>query len=670
MRGVDLLGNVSSADARAGVRHHDDIAPTGPRVRALEGPTLTVGADGLVTVPLRIHWDAAEDFVSPDVVEMRVAVSWTATVATTLRVTGATPAGALHVDLAIQTITAAPDALAGARLSMPGAEFPIVSHGTGSPAAMRVRRSGGRTPVGGADGLVLSAGPPAPRTRVQRVPRRPAVAATVESVDSLAPLEVAFAAEGGAVLPQGERVRVYLHLFRASFGSEPLGGARWRIAAPAADDPAREIWDRWAASTEAAALMKGSPAILFPPHTAEVRVPPPPGFNAGLLEVTVTAADGKIYVASPAMAVADPALIGLRGNESAPAAVILSVRTTTAPASAGVTPWNPAARFWAASAAIYAEAAQYDVTWSPAAGAVRYEVWRALDGAIAGAAAAADDAARRALAAAQPQAFELRSGQVFGTSYRDALPGRAPTRAYYRVRGIGANGVAGAMSAVIGPVYVPDVRRPPAPNLFRARATAPPEADRAIALEWTQAGDRSGVRFEVEFRARGAASAEFSVAGEVPETTPPAAAGVFRFVHEARPPGKAFEYRVIAYRSAADPIDPAGAATREIASAPSPVQIASAISLAPLGAPTQITAVRDPATGAVALAWANTDAYETISVRRRAAAGHVHTVVATLAGDAASHIEPAVPSGTWRYQVRAHGVSREARSEEVEVIVP
>jgi hypothetical protein len=669
VRGLDLLGNVSSTDARAGVRHHDDIAPTGPRVRALDGPIVAVGADGLVTVPLRIDWGAAEDFVSPDVVELRVAVSWTATGSTTLRVTGATPAGALHVDLTIQSIAAAPDALAGARLSMPGAEFPIVSHGTGSPAAMRVRRSGGRTPPVGVDGLVLSAGPPSPRTRVLRVPRRPAVAATVESVDSLAPLEIAFAAEGGATLPQGERVRVYLHLFRASFGAEPLGGARWSIATPGADDPAREIWDRWAASPDAAALLQGSPAILFPPHAAEVRVSPPPGFSAGLLEVTVTAADGAAYVASPAMAVADPALIGLRGNESAPAAIVLSVRTTIAPATAGVTPWNPGARLWATSAAIYAEAAQYDVAWNPVAGAVRYEVWRALDAAIAGAGAAVDDAARRALAATQPQAFELRSGQVFGTVYRDALPGRAPTRAYYRVRAIGANGVAGAMSAVIGPVHVPDVRRPPAPNLFLARATAPPEADRAIALEWTQAGDRSGVRFEVEYRALGA-SAEFAVAGEVPATTPPAAAGVFRFVHEGRPPGKAFEYRVLAYRRAADPIDPAGAATREIASAPSAVLGASAISIAPLGAPAQLTAVRDPATGAVALAWANTDLYEAISVRRRAAARHVHTVVAKLAGDAAGHVEPAVPVGTWRYQVRAHGVSREARSEEVEVTVP
>jgi hypothetical protein len=361
--------------------------------------------------------------------------------------------------------------------------------------------------------------------------------------------------------------------------------------------------------------------------------------------------------------------MNLRGNESSGAEVLLSVRSTALPPAPTVGVFDPAARLWASSAANYAEQARFEVQWTAVAGAVRYEVWRVLEGRLTGATAQTPDVELRVLAAAQPSAFELRTAEAFGTSFDDELPGRAPTRALYRVRSVSAAGIAGAFSPVIGPVHVPDVRPPPAPNLLRVVAVAPAEADRALAIEWTQPALAPDVRFEIEARTPDEPNARFALVGTLAPGTA-TVAGRFRFVHGDRVPGRRYEYRVIGVREALDPIDPAGAAKRDIRSVPSAVRAGVAISAAPLAAPTGVAATHDAAIAGVRLAWTNADAYQRIAVYRRAPTRFGFELVTELDGAAEGHDDLAVGPGAWAYQLRARGVSREARTEIVEVVVP
>jgi hypothetical protein len=96
--------------------------------------------------------------------------------------------------------------------------------------------------------------------------------------------------------------------------------------------------------------------------------------------------------------------------------------------------FDPAVRLCATSAASYAEASRFDLTWTPVPGAIRYEVWRALEGVLVSATSTTTDLDLHGLAPTQPGAFELRSGDIFTTHYTDEISGRAPTRAIYRVR--------------------------------------------------------------------------------------------------------------------------------------------------------------------------------------------------------------------------------------------
>ncbi|HEX2205393.1 MAG TPA: hypothetical protein VHG91_18935, partial [Longimicrobium sp.] len=366
VRGVDLLGALSEP-ARASLRHHDDLAPPAPRAAARAGPALALAAGGLVTVPLSLRWDAAEDFAGPDAADFRVAARWVPQVTVPVALTAVADVDLLHADVTVASLAGAVDAYAGGRLCVPGADYPIVSHTAGAGAVLRVRKlSGGRMPAAGSDGTVQAMGAATPTTRVARLPRRPAAAAMVAAVGATDPLEVTLSPSGTATLPAGEPARVYLHLLRASSDAEPLGGLRWRLAAPEAGSAARELWDAWLALPDPAGVLAGSPALVFPEHALGVTLRAPTGFGAGLLVLAVTAADGAEYVSSPAMAAADPSLAALHGNEGAAAEVVLSLRSEVAPARAAVPAWVPETRLWATSAAAYAEEATYDLTWTAA----------------------------------------------------------------------------------------------------------------------------------------------------------------------------------------------------------------------------------------------------------------------------------------------------------------
>jgi hypothetical protein len=312
------------------------------------------------------------------------------------------------------------------------------------------------------------------------------------------------------------------------------------------------------------------------------------------------------------------------------------------------------------------------MNWNAVGGAVRYEVWRALEGALPEATAATTDQDLRALAAAHAESFELRSDQVFGLTYRDNLPGRAPVRALYRLRAINLAGVASPPSDLIGPVHVPDIRCPPAPNLLRAVATPPAEADRTIAVEWTMAGPTDRVRFDIQCRPADASpAAPYELAGSVPAGTLPGPGSRYRFLHREKPPGKPFSYQIVAVREALDPIDPTGTMTRDILSAPSSVQTGVAVSAVPLAAPVALAATVLSSSDEVSLTWSNRDFYETIQVRRKKADRFRYELVGTVQGTTETFTDTGVPSGTWRYQLWARGVRREARSAvEAEVVIP
>ncbi|MFI7642291.1 hypothetical protein [Nonomuraea sp. NPDC049400] len=664
VKGMSLLGFVSKTGTRATVRHHDDLAPVPPRARLVGGQGLTVSPDGSVTAEIEIDWAAGQDFISPDVVDFRLAASFTRLDAVPVEVTALLSADPLICTIRVAQLAGPPDAHAGRRLVLPNGEFVIVSHGAGAAATMTVRRCAGRAPAIAVTGIVFVPGPSTALTRVARLERQPATAARVANLASIDPGDIRVLLSPDPSTASG---RLYLHLLRATFDAQRTADG-YRLTPPAAESPGAEAWARWLGLADPVATIIGSPALFFPPHHLLATVAVPADFVAGSLALHVTAADATPYVESPALPASDPALLGLRGNESAAAVLTASVRLMTVP-DAPTTSVDSSVRLWATSAANYAEAARFDVAWAPAAGAIRYEVWRALEGALAGATVATSDAEIRALAAAQPGAFELRSGDVFGTHYVDDLPGRAPTRAVYRVRAVSAAGVVGAFSGVIGPVYVPDVRPPPAPNLTRVVATHPDDINGAIAVEWTQAALEADVRFDVEVRQSGAAI-PFTIAGVLARGTAPAG-GRFRFVHPGRVPGRRYEYRVIAVREALDPGDPSGTARRSIRSLPSAVRTGAAISATPPDPPLDVTAVWDAATGSVHLAWTNAGAYDTLLLHRRAPGRFGFEQVIALDGTTVAHDDDSgLTTGTWAYQLRARTATREARSAIVETTVP
>jgi hypothetical protein len=673
VQSVDLLGTVSPGAARASLRHYDDLAPMAPRARALTDLSMSL-AQGAASaqVPLRIDWDPLDDFNSPDAVEFRVSAAWVPAVAVAVYVSAVADVDALHCDLTVTSLPSPANGLAGARLSVPGSEYPIVSHGAGSQATMRIRKIGARQPTAGVDGFVLTAAAATPRKRVARLARRPAAAATVVTAIVGASIVLSLGQTGAVALPGDARVRVYLHLVRATYDAtyDAVADA-WSLVRPPDETPARAAWERLVALPNADGLLAGSPAILYPPHELTVDVALPSGYGAGLLSLHVTAADSAAYVASPTLPIADAGLVNPRGNESAAFEVVVSVRTTEPPPAPGVPAWDPNTRLWTTSATVYVEDASYALAWTAASGAVRYEVWRAIDSNVAGATTATPDAALRTLADQDADAFALRSDQVFAPSFVDSIPGRAPTRVLYRIRAIGINGERSDPSGVIGPIYVPDIRQPPPPNLVRAVATVPDEADRTIAVEWTQGADLGDVRFDVWFRPATAASAAFVLAGSVPRNAPAGAGGAFRFLHRDRPPARPFEYRVVAVREALDPIDPAAVARRDIASAPSAARVGTAISSTPLAAPVLLTAVLDVLGNRVTLSWGVRDFYDRIEIRRKAPGRHGYEVVGRVAGDAQTFDEPLPPSGTYAYQLRALGASQQATSAlDAQVVVP
>ncbi|MCP4029128.1 MAG: hypothetical protein GY736_22820 [Sphingomonas sp.] len=675
IRGIDLLGEKSTIPAITSVRHHDDLPPPAPQVRLLEGQTLDFdAANPNRDVELGIRWAGPQDFGGPDAAEFRVVARWLPRRPIHVEVQSVTPvpADVMKGDVVLDTLAEPADSLIGSRLILPDGEYPIVSHGTGSGAVMRIRRIANRLPGPGQAGLIYGVGAALGHHRIARVPRRPMVPATVAQVLGTDPMRVRLTAAGAEVLPTDAGASLYVHIMRTSFEATNEGGDVWRIEKPGPDDVRRASWDAWEAlpGTGTEDVLDGVPMILFPPHEATVTLTPPAGFGAGVVMLDVTAADDTAYVASPDYSGSASGMSGLTGNESDASTATISARVLTPPNAPVVTPYDLARFIWAETAAKYAEAASYRLTW-PANGAAHYEVWRVLEGAIPGATPGTSDPDLRTLAAAAGNGvFAMRNLRVFAGRYRDDLPGRAPTRALYRVRGVSEAGVQGPWSDLIGPVHVPDIRQPAAPNFARIFAPTPQDGDvaavaRQLILEWTQPGPGADLRFEIE--AQDPDDGGWQVVGVVPRGALPqqGPARVFRKIVDGLVPGRKTTFRATAVREARDPVDPFGQVRRDIRGLPS--QTRAAVPLGSLAGPGDLDGMETGGGSAVALSWSNPDPYRSIEVLRKGPEDHRLIRIAALDGAAESYLDSGLSTGIWQYQLRALGHSRKAESEIWEV---
>jgi len=674
LRGIDLLG-VAGPPTEAVVRHHDDLAPPAPGLRLRNEAAISyAGPQSMANLDLEVVWHAPHDFIGPDAVEFRLATRWLPRRVSPVQVLAVTP-DPDSVLYGLATLDHLPEPvnwLAGLRMILLDGEYPIVGHAAGQSNRIRIRRVGGRLPAPDQDGVILGPGDEIAATRIARISRRPAVSALATNVQSVNPLRFELHPAGAGAVPQQEDFPIYLHLLRTTFYAVSEGGSSWRIDAPDATDVRSEAWNDWLSLSDPAGLLSGSPTIAFPQHPVTITIGPPAGFEAGLVMIDVTAADDAAYVPSPALPAANASLAGLTGNESTPATAILSVRVLTPPPASEVAGYDPARYMWAESAAVFAEDALYTVGWAAVAGTAHYEVWRALEGALTGTTPTTDDLALRALGLAQPDAFAMRIERVFAPRYRDRLPGRAPTRALYRVRAVSLAGVPGAWSGLIGPVHVPDVRQPPAPNFSRLVVPLPTggdpaAAERRLLLEWTQAGPMDDIRFDIELKDR--EGDVWSTVASKPRGTAPDPGPQRLYRHEVGDliPGELRELRVRAVREARDPIDPLGQIRREIVGPPSSSRAGRATG----GLPAPAALAAKPSTASAAhLRWTNQDRYRGIEILRQGPDEHHRRRIATIAGDSNEFFDLNVATGSWLYTLRALGHSRQAESETAEVDLP
>ena len=114
-------------------------------------------------------------------------------------------------------------------------------------------------------------------------------------------------------------------------------------------------------------------------------------------------------------------------------------------------------RLWAQDSGQFVEQATASITWTAMKGAVRYDVERAIEPKLGCSPRNSDESLIGAgNDPLNSGAFERVTSSAFLARFEDSLPGRAPTRALYRVRGVSAAGVSGAW-LVVALVRVPGV---------------------------------------------------------------------------------------------------------------------------------------------------------------------------------------------------------------------
>lgn len=654
VRGIDLFGIVGPASNVVTLLRRDSNAPPPPILATAESAVVLNPADNDLEVML--GWDAEREYRAPDTIEYRIGQHWTGLAHVPVEVKSVTPAQGLRGYLLVSvelTMDGAPldDAIlataTGGRLFTRGGEFEIAGPGLPGTGVLELRRSAGREPPLGAATLrhvepeTHGSLPSVPRTRPQ-----PATAFLV----SLNPFIVTLKTVDGTTAIVPADGRVHLHLLGDEFTAR-ANLTRFELAPPPARSRSAGILEALAALplNEAQAWIDGSPALFLPRQTILLRLAPPANFGVGTVRILATAADGAPYVT----------VNGKVGNESAEAERILTATDPTPPAAIALQP----PKIWANGATDYLETAEATLHWPRVAGAMRYEIERALEQRLGG--VGADDDALLALAAASGAdgAFERISGYAFGAAWTDALPGRVPVRAIYRARAVSPAGIAGSPWAIVALVRVPDIRVPVPPNLLAVKPLAKPE--RALGLTWTQAGPLAGIGFQVEARpARdGLADEEgWSVLADyLPTMLEPRRGQYFETIITGVTPGIRQQLRLRAVRHALDPRDPRARLTRRIEGRASP--IAEAFALGDLLPPRDLRVHR--VGDRVTIEWRNAEPYDLIELRRRAPGrfGFERIPLASYAERFEEHGKLAL--GSWAYELGVSVPGSYARSERI-----
>lgn len=655
--GIDLFGIAGPPSDPGMVRLRDSYPPPPPRV-SIGVERLDLPAGGSPTLAISLDWEAPSEYAAPDAAEFRVRQIWTPVEHVPLAVAEVFPiAGALNavqVDVEIADADGRPlaDALlaqfVGGTLLTCDGEFSILSWG--ASLRLRVRRSAGRPPpLGGA--AVRFAGPAVEDAYVHRLARAVAVIGAVQVVSVTPPLFDLLDAGGTPIKPATGKV--HFHLLGQSYAVVPtVDCAHFEIVAP---DPVErravtllEALDQLPAG-EAAVFLDGSPALFLPLHERVIPLHPPAGFAAGTLRISASTADSAAYVSGP---------VG-PGNEGIRAEAMVPAFGYAVPAPGPE--WIP--RVWAEDSAQFAEQARATIPWQAMDVAVRYDIERAFESALGCSPRSSDESLISAGKGPMGEAgFERVSSSVFFPPFEDLLPGRAPTRTLYRVRGVSAAGVAGEWQ-IVALVRVPDVRIAPRPSLIKA--VPDPAEDRVITCVWTQPGPLEGIGFELQARDivtdTHPDEGWSTIADLLPGALASDAAGRFETQVADRPPGRWQEVRIVPVRHALDPDDPRAVRLRRIEGRPSNLMRARANGT--LRAPEGLRAIVS-STGWVSLSWRNGDTYDEIELRRRAP-GRSGYERRRISGDAEHFREPAaLPlQGSWTYELVGIASGRRAISK-------
>lgn len=655
--GRDLLGIDGPWSDEAVIAMRDLEGPPPPLAR-FDKEIVDFKAKGETSL-VNLGWGAGQELVAPDAALFQIRQTWQCDRFRPLVIKeflgppdGPPPLpddlDIVHAQISVsddgQEIAKAElDLLVGGTLEQNGVAFAILS----APAAstLIVRRSAGRAPEEG-DAQARTGVTTPMRGGIAEVDRSPAVAAHV-AVRSTAPLTVSLyqrAIDAGTGAPVDSEIppatgQVYLHLPGLSFRADPTeDDTAFALALP--EGAGRASVEMLAAMNslgiaEYADWLNGSPALWLPAHNCALPLDPPDGFVSGRVALEVRSVDRY-------------GNIGDAGRTSA------SARMAVVPGAIKL-PWVP--RIWAKDAAEYKGFAVARISWPKMADANRYEVERALESALGLTPQSADETLLDE-AVRQVAAFERISDSAIYPRYEDKLPGLAPTRAVYRVRGVSAGGVAGDW-VIVALVWVPDIRITRQPVPLGARPD--PDHERGILCGWTQPGPVDGIGFWIEARPvlEGKVREEdwALVHKLVPGAVAPVGAGRYQVALEDRAPGLWQDYRVIAVRHARDPDDERGRKIREILGEPSdPMRACAEGELRP---PDDLRASASEK-GVVTLRWTRRDRYEGIEIRRWEE-GDWRVTRATLPGDAETYLVPDILPADTTWLIDFTAVGHDAR---------
>ncbi|WP_429527314.1 hypothetical protein [Pseudomonas frederiksbergensis] len=659
LRGIDLFGIVGPPSTPMPVLLRDRFAPSPPRA-TLDRERVELPMHGTLKVSLTLDWEAPNEFSAPDAVEFRVYQQWTSVayqplvVLEVVQIKNALKA--VQVDIIVGDAGNHPvpqsilDPLVDSKLLTFEGEFTIISAPGNS--TLRVRRSAGRAPpLGGVAAQYAVAA--IESASVARLTRMPAIPGAVRLL-KLKPLtlELIDATRNPITSASGT---LYLYLLGEHYTARDENG-HFIIDPPSgASQRALNLYGHVNSLTvdEAKSLLDGSPALFLPLHRLDVLLDPPSEFTAGTLRLGVSAADGASYVTGTS---------GV-GNEGPRCELMVAARGAARPVPASMT----IPRFWARDAGEFVEHALTSLSWTAMKGAVRYEVERVLESGLGLSPGASEDALLHAAQAPTSDvAYERVTNAAFLPRWSDSLPGRAPTRAVYRVRGISAAGVASDWQ-VVALVRVSDVRIAPRPSLLLSVPV--PGMERAILCRWVQPGPIEGIGFVIETRPivadTSADEGWCRVCDFLPSAIRSDDAGRFQAVVPDCSPGLWQEFRIVPIRHALDPEDPRAQMLRRIDGWPSnPMRARANGELHP---PENMRAVVSAA-GIVTLRWRSQDRYAGLELRRRAP-GRSGFERREIDKDAEMFCEdyPLSDSGEWIYELAAIGHGRRVLSEQITI---